>query len=152
MVLLSFQIKQHKTIQYNIYPLSPLSRHRLSKCEGSLFSFKCIKLAFSGLVKRKVLVLDLDETLIHSQHDGVMRPTVKPGTPPDFILKVTIDRHPVRFFVHKRPHVDFFLEVVSQWYELVVFTASMEIYGTAVADKLDRDQGILRRRYDDHHH
>ena len=36
---------------------------------------------------------------------------------------------------------------VSQWYELVVFTASMEIYGTAVADKLDRDSGILRRRY-----
>jgi CTD nuclear envelope phosphatase 1 len=35
---------------------------------------------------------------------------------------------------------------VSQWYELVVFTASMEIYGTAVADKLDRDSGMLRRR------
>jgi hypothetical protein len=46
---------------------------------------------------------------------------VRPGTPPDFILKVVIDKHPVRFFVHKRPHVDFFLEVVSQWYELVVF-------------------------------
>ena len=29
------------------------------------------------------------------------------------ILQVTIDRHPVRFFVHKRPHVDFFLDVVS---------------------------------------
>ncbi len=66
-----------------------------------------------GLVRRKVLVLDLDETLIHSHHDGVLRQTVKPGTPPDFILKVTIDRHPVRFFVHKRPHVDYFLEVVS---------------------------------------
>lgn len=122
-------VRQHKTIQYNVYPLSPLSRHRLS------------------LVKRKVLVLDLDETLIHSHHDGVIRQTVKPGTPPDFILKVTIDRRPVRFFVHKRPHVDFFLEVVSQWYELVVFTASMEIYGTAVADKLDRERNILRRRY-----
>ena len=35
---------------------------------------------------------------------------------------------------------------VSQWYELVVFTASMEIYGTAVADKLDKEKGILRRR------
>ena len=68
---------------------------------------------FIGLVRRKTLVLDLDETLIHSHHDGVLRPTVKPGTPPDFVLKVTIDRHPVRFFVHKRPHVDFFLEVVS---------------------------------------
>ena len=67
----------------------------------------------SGLVKRKVLVLDLDETLIHSHHDGVARQMVKPGTPPDFVIKVTIDRHPVRFFVHKRPHVDFFLSVVS---------------------------------------
>ena len=36
---------------------------------------------------------------------------------------------------------------VSKWYELVVFTASMEIYGTAVADKLDTKEGILRRRY-----
>ncbi|ETE58308.1 CTD nuclear envelope phosphatase 1, partial [Ophiophagus hannah] len=98
-------------------------------------------------VKRKILVLDLDETLIHSHHDGVLRPTVRPGTPPDFILKVVIDKHPVRFFVHKRPHVDFFLEVVSQWYELVVFTASMEIYGSAVADKLDNNRSILRRRY-----
>lgn len=101
----------------------------------------------TGLVKRKVLVLDLDETLIHSHHDGVVRPMVKPGTPPDFILRVVIDRHPVRFFVHKRPHVDFFLEVVSQWYELVVFTASMEIYGAAVADKLDLGRCILKRRY-----
>ncbi|GFS14369.1 CTD nuclear envelope phosphatase 1 homolog [Elysia marginata] len=36
---------------------------------------------------------------------------------------------------------------VSQWYELVVFTASMEIYGAAVADKLDAGRNILRRRY-----
>ena len=65
------------------------------------------------MVPKKVLVLDLDETLIHSNHDGVLRPTIKTGLPPDFVLKVTIDRHPVRFFVHKRPHVDFFLSVVS---------------------------------------
>ena len=36
---------------------------------------------------------------------------------------------------------------MSQWFELVVFTASMEIYGTAVADKLDGNQGMLKRRY-----
>lgn len=120
---------QHQTIKYDVLPLSPLSKHRLS------------------LVRRKILVLDLDETLIHSHHDGVIRQMVKPGTPPDFVLKVTIDRHPVRFFVHKRPHVDYFLDIVSQWYELVVFTASMEIYGAAVADKLDNNRGILRKRY-----
>ena len=32
----------------------------------------------SDAVKRKILVLDLDETLIHSHHDGVLRPTVRP--------------------------------------------------------------------------
>jgi CTD nuclear envelope phosphatase 1 len=122
-------IIQHQTIKYEVVPLSPLSKHRLN------------------MVKRKTMVLDLDETLIHSHHDGVVRQTVKPGTPPDFVLKVVIDRHPVRFFVHKRPHVDFFLEVVSQWYDLVVFTASMEIYGAAVADRLDRNRGVLKRRY-----
>ncbi|XP_053285412.1 CTD nuclear envelope phosphatase 1A-like [Pleuronectes platessa] len=93
------------------------------------------------------VVFKWDETLIHSHHDGVLRPTVRPGTPPDFIFKVIIDEHPVRFFVHKRPHVDFFLEVVSQWYELVVFTASMEIYGSAVADNLDNNRSFLKRRY-----
>uniref|UniRef100_A0A8C3SBS4 FCP1 homology domain-containing protein n=1 Tax=Chelydra serpentina TaxID=8475 RepID=A0A8C3SBS4_CHESE len=93
--LLSRQVIQYQTVRYDVLPLSPAARNRLNQ------------------VKRKVLVLDLDETLIHSHHDGVMRPTVRPGTPPDFILKVVIDKHPVRFFVHKRPHVDFFLEVVS---------------------------------------
>lgn len=122
----------------------------------------------TGMVKRKVLVLDLDETLIHSHHEGVLRHPSKPEMPPDFILKVTIERHPVRFYVHKRPHVDFFLDVVSfktnaktnyflimifyviqvsKWYELVVFTASMQIYGAAVADKLDNRRGILKRRF-----
>jgi len=36
---------------------------------------------------------------------------------------------------------------VSKWYELVVFTASMQIYGAAVADKLDNRRGILKRRF-----
>jgi len=123
------RVRQHQAVRYQVQPLSPLSKHRLSD------------------VRRKVLVLDLDETLIHSHHDGVVRQTVATGTPPDFVLKVNIDRHPVRFSVHKRPHVDFFLSVVSQWYELVIFTASMEIYGAAVADRLDEGKGVLRRRY-----
>ena len=42
------------------------------------------------MLKRKTLVLDLDETLIHSHHDGVLRQTVKPGVPPDFVLKVCV--------------------------------------------------------------
>lgn len=122
-------VMQHQSVNYVMCPLSPASKYRL------------------GMVQKKILVLDLDETLIHSHHDGLVRLTVKPGTPPDFILRVEIERHPVRFYVYKRPHVDYFLNVVSQWYDLVVFTASMEIYGAAVADKLDNNRGILSRRY-----
>jgi len=122
-------IRKHQAVRYDMMPLSPLTLQRLQ------------------VVKRKILVLDLDETLIHSHHDGVLRPTVKPGTPADFVLRVKIDNQPVRFFVHLRPHVDFFLTVVSQWYDLVVYTASMEVYGTSVADKLDRGRGLLKRRY-----
>jgi CTD nuclear envelope phosphatase 1 len=60
-------------------------------------------------------VLDLDETLIHSHHDGVTRGiSVKPTGPPDFIVRVEIEKHPVRFFVYKRPHVDYFLETVRK--------------------------------------
>ena len=39
-------------------------------------------------------------------------------------LQVRIENHPVRFFVHKRPHVDFFLAVVSPVLsELQTFTS-----------------------------
>ncbi|XP_071805369.1 CTD nuclear envelope phosphatase 1A-like [Asterias amurensis] len=122
------KVIQYQTIRYGSAPLSPLSRHKLS------------------LVKRKIMVLDLDETLVHSQHASLMRPN-RPSIPPDFVLKVTIDALPERFYVYKRPHVDFFLNVVSRWYDLVIFTASMEIYGSPVAEKLDNGRGILKRRY-----
>jgi len=127
----SRKVVSHQTIKYDVMPLSPISRSRLIQ------------------VKKKILVLDLDETLIHSRHDsgGLTRPQVRADIPPDFVLNVTIDRHPVKFYVHKRPHVDYFLKVVSQWYDLVVFTASMEIYGSAVCDKLDVGKGVLHRRY-----
>ncbi|CAF3710572.1 unnamed protein product [Rotaria socialis] len=121
---------QFQSVKYYTCPLQPLSLHRLH------------------FLPRKILVLDLDETLIHSHHDGLIRAvTGKPVGPPDFIIPVEIEKHPVRFFVYKRPHVDYFLEIVSKWYELVVFTASMEIYGAAVTDKLDNNRNILSRRF-----
>ncbi|CAM2719961.1 unnamed protein product [Rotaria socialis] len=121
---------QFQSVKYYNCPLQPLSLHRLH------------------FLPKKILVLDLDETLIHSHHDGLSRvATVKPTGPPDFIVRVEIERHPVRFFVYKRPHVDYFLETVSQWYDLVVFTASMEIYGAAVTERLDNNRNILSRRY-----
>lgn len=125
------QLSQLTILRYPVY------NHQLTEMELERLSS----------VKRKTLVLDLDETLIHSQHDGMGRTlTAKPGVKADFTLNVVIDNHPVSFFVHKRPHVDFFLETVSKWFDLVVFTASMEVYGKAVCDKLEENKPIFKKR------
>jgi len=88
---------------------------------------------------RKQLVLDLDETLISSSH--------KHSTKHDISVRVYIGGVPATFFVRKRPGVDAFLEAASQWFELVVFTASLAPYANAVIDQLDPQRRITRRYY-----
>ncbi len=101
-------------MKYYNCPLQPLSLHRLRTSLNLFFKFYLF-LSFIDFLPKKILVLDLDETLIHSHHDGLTRVvTVKPTGPPDFIVRVEIERHPVRFFVYKRPHVDYFLETVKK--------------------------------------
>lgn len=69
-------------------------------------------------------------------------------TPPAFILPLIMHRERVNFLVRKRPHVDFFLQEVSQWYDLVVYTASLELYGSAVCDMLEKDANVsFKGRY-----
>jgi hypothetical protein len=99
---------QFQAVQYYECPLSPLSESRLLS------------------VKKKMMVLDLDETLIHSHHDNNSLIPFNDNIP-DFYVEVFIEDNPVKFYVYKRPHVDFFLSVVCQWYDLVIFTASMQV-------------------------
>jgi len=88
---------------------------------------------------RKKLVLDLDETLISS--------SLKHSAKHDISVNVTIYGVSSSFFIRKRPHVDHFLETVSQWYELIVFTASLSPYANAVLDQLDPNRLISKRYY-----
>jgi len=88
---------------------------------------------------KKKLVLDLDETLISSSQKHCFKH--------DISVQITINGSPATFFVRKRPHVDLFLETVSQWFELVIFTASLSVYANAVIDQLDLKRRINRRYY-----
>lgn len=88
---------------------------------------------------KKKLILDLDETLISS--------SIKHSTRHDIAVRVNINGMYSNFYVRKRPHVDHFLETVSQWYELIIFTASLSPYANAVIDKLDPNRRITRRYY-----
>lgn len=158
-------------------------------------------------VKRKTLVLDLDETLIHSspsnskgvplsRHSAVTQVQRQQQqrqsengksnatsnifqtiyytcshslnsilslifttsnsknylkyneTKPDFNLPLIMQRKRINFLVRKRPHVDYFLRQVSKWYDLVIFTASLELYGSAVCDVLEKDSNVkFRKRF-----
>ncbi|KAJ7498973.1 NLI interacting factor-like phosphatase-domain-containing protein [Mycena latifolia] len=104
----------------------------------------------------KTLVLDLDETLIHS----TSRPLLSGNSSTGFLglgafnrnkgsghmVEVVLGGHSTLYHVYKRPFVDFFLRTVSGWYTLVIFTASMQEYADPVIDWLDAGRGILAHR------
>jgi RNA polymerase II subunit A small phosphatase-like protein len=79
---------------------------------------------------KKCLVIDLDETLVHS--------SFKPISNADFIVPVEIDGTIHQVYVLKRPYVDEFLKKVGGLYECVLFTASLAKYADPVTDLLDK--------------
>ncbi|KAF9303461.1 Nuclear envelope morphology protein 1 [Mortierella antarctica] len=89
--------------------------------------------------RKKTLVLDLDETLIHSTSRG--------SRSQGYMVEVIVDRHACLYFVYKRPHVDYFLKKVAEWYKLVIFTASMAEYADPVIDWLDQNRTLFDKRY-----
>jgi len=56
-------------------------------------------------------------------------------------------QHPILYYVHKRPHCDEFLRRVSKWYNLVIFTASVQEYADPVIDWLEADRKYFSARY-----
>jgi len=91
------------------------------------------------LVGKKTLVLDLDETLVHS--------SFKPIPNADFIIPVEIDNTIHQVYVLKRPGVDQFLKTMAERFELVVFTASLAKYADPVLDLLDKDKVVGARLF-----
>lgn len=108
----------------------------------------------TGVRHQKTLVLDLDETLIHSMSKGGR---MSSGHMVEVRLNTTYvgvggqasigPQHPILYYVHKRPHCDEFLRRVSKWYNLVVFTASVQEYADPVIDWLEADRKYFSARY-----
>ncbi|KAJ1311545.1 hypothetical protein OPQ81_010029 [Rhizoctonia solani] len=115
----------------------------------------------TALHKTKTLVLDLDETLIHSTSrpmhaHGSMGGGGLLGLSGLFggkrqggghMIEVVLGGRSTLYHVYKRPFVDFFLRKVSSWYTLVIFTASMPEYADPVIDWLDAGRGMFSRRF-----
>lgn len=90
-------------------------------------------------VGRKCLVLDLDETLVHSSFKSIQQA--------DYVVPVEIEYHWHNVYVIKRPGVDNFLKKMGEIYEVVVFTASLSKYADPVLDKLDIHRVVTHRLF-----
>lgn len=87
---------------------------------------------------KMTLVLDLDETLVHSSLDG--------GGDPDFTFEVAFNGHIHKVNVQQRPYLAQFLMSAAERYEVVVFTASQQIYAEQLLDVLDPEGVLIQHR------
>ena len=80
---------------------------------------------------KKTLVLDLDETLVHSQF-------LEFSSPSDIVIKIWIEKEIYNIYVLIRPGVKEFLEEMKNYYEIVIFTASISKYADILINIIDQ--------------
>ena len=92
---------------------------------------------------KKTLVLDLDETLVHSQFQPF-------DVPSDITLKIELEDELHDIHVLVRPGVKEFLENMGKIYEIVIFTASVSKYADPLLDILDKEKNCKYRLFREH--
>ncbi|KAJ4961654.1 hypothetical protein NE237_021564 [Protea cynaroides] len=87
---------------------------------------------------RTTLVLDLDETLVHS--------TLEHCIDADFTFLVNFNLKEHTVYVRRRPYLKDFMERVASLFEIIIFTASQSIYAEKLLNVLDPKRRIFRHR------
>ena len=95
---------------------------------------------------KKCLVLDLDETLVHSSFQAVRADAGVSF----FTIPVEIEHSIHDINVIRRPGLDEFLRAVGSIYEVVIFTASLAKYANPVCDTIDTSNVIKHRLFREH--
>ena len=91
---------------------------------------------------KKTLILDLDETLVHS--------SFTPFEKNDIVLNVDFEGVMYNIYVLIRPDAELFIKSVGKLFEVVIFTASISKYASPLLDILDKEKNIKFRLYRDH--
>ena len=85
------------------------------------------------------IVLDLDETLVHSSFVQIPEP--------DFTFNLNAVPQSVPVYVLIRPHAKEFIQLLAQKFELIIFTAANQTYADYVVDQIDPKHLISYKLY-----
>lgn len=100
------------------------------------------------------VVLDIDETLIHTDMQGALdmryknnseAAQAKAGQVTSEHFHIDLDDYRIK--VYKRPHLEWFLKEASAKFELVTFTAGEQHYGSTVLGNIDPHQTLIKHRF-----
>lgn len=106
---------------------------------------------------RLTVVLDMDETLLHSEFESQnndyrqFEKREKAKRKPDFQLDIQFGlengrTRPEKVSVHTRPGCMNFLKAINRDFECVVFTAALPVYARPVLDRLDPTGRLIQHR------
>ena len=88
---------------------------------------------------KKLLVLDLDETLVHADFEGIFLNH-------DVVLSFNSDGSTYTVGVFLRPGLHDFLQILKEKFDICIYTASSPVYADAIIDYLDPDKKIITKR------
>jgi CTD small phosphatase-like protein 2 len=90
-----------------------------------------------------VLILDIDETMIHCLDDRDPE-----NEEPDVVIKVPLDEEGeyADAGINIRPHLYECLKQFNQHYQVIAFTASDQSYANAILDFIDPDRELIDYR------
>ena len=92
---------------------------------------------------KKTLVLDLDETLVHSQFFEF-------SIPSDITIKIEIEKEIYDIHVLVRPGVEKFITTMKDYFEIVIFTASISKYADILVNIIDPNNYCPYRFFREH--
>lgn len=130
----NFPENYHKYISTNLKEISKLSEINFTDIINENVS--SIKLNLSN-INKKIVLLDLDETLIHSDFE-------EEYSNYDKIIEFESDGYLYNVGIFVRNGVHEFLEEISKYFLIGVFTASCKEYANAILDYLDKDRKYIK--------
>jgi Dullard-like phosphatase family protein len=125
---------KHSTQEINIV------RNVQNMIRGQPFTGRQVFLTPSHNSKGITLLLDMDETLIHSEE-------YKPGGRYDMVIEIRAPNGRIeKIGVFIRPYCMEFLRRMNQKFEVGVFTAAKQPYADKVLEKMDPTQSLITTR------